>query len=235
LIVGNRTVGEARLKHAAFLSRDMKIGIIGAGHIGATAARLFVEAGHEIAIANSRGPETLTDLVSELGEQRARAGSVDEAAKFGDVVLVSIPFGRYKELPAEAFIGKIVIDSNNYYPDRDGHFEALDTDGTTSTEMLAEHLKGARIVKAFNTIWFEHLRTQGDKKLPVDERRAIFVAGNDEEAKQVVTHLIEEIGFAPVDTGDLGDGGRAQEPESAIYNRNLTAREAKALLQTQSH
>lgn len=212
----------------------MKIGVIGAGHIGGTAAKLFVDAGHEIAIANSRGPETLKDLVGELGE-RATAVTVEEAANFSDTVFVSIPFGKYKDLPADAFAGKIVIDSNNYYPDRDGHYKELDSDETTSTEMLAEHLKGARVVKAFNTIWFEHLRTQGDKNLPIGERRAIFVASDDDEAKEFVSGLIEEIGFAPVDTGDLEDGGRAQQPGSGIYNQNLTGGEAIAILQSESH
>ena len=96
--------------------------------------------------------------------------------------------------------------------------------------MLAEHLRGARVVKAFNTIWFEHLKTQGDVKLPIEERRAIFVAGDDAEAKKTVARLIEEIGFAAIDTGDLSDGGTAQQPEMAIYNRNLTASEAQAIL-----
>jgi predicted dinucleotide-binding enzyme len=207
----------------------MKIGIIGAGNIGANAAKLFAEAGHEIAIANSRGAETLKDLVAQIGE-KARAVSIEEAAKFGEIVFVSIPFGKYKTLPADAFDGKIVIDSNNYYPDRDGNFAELDENKTTSSEMLAEHLKGARIVKAFNTIWFEHLKTQGDTNLPVEERRAIFVAGNDADAKKNISKLIEEIGFAAIDTGNLRDGGMAQEPNSAIYNRNLTAHEAQAFL-----
>ena len=149
----------------------MKIGVIGAGHIGANAARLFVKAGHEVVIANSRGPETLAGLVSELGGS-TRAVTAPEAAAFGDVVFVSIPFGKYKDLPAGAFAGKIVIDSNNYYPERDGNFPDLDDGSTTSSEMLAEHLRGARIVKGFNTIWFEHLRSQGDTSLPVPERRA---------------------------------------------------------------
>ena len=212
----------------------MKIGIIGAGHIGATAAKLFVEAGHEIAIANSRGAETLQDLVGKLGEQ-AQAVSVEEAARFGEIIFVSIPFGKYKELPAEAFEGKIVIDSNNYYPERDGNFPELDEDKITSSRMLAAHLKGARIVKGFNTIWFEHLRTQGNRDLPIEERRAIFIAGDDAEAKKAAAKLIEEIGFGAVDTGDLADGGRAQQPGSAIYNRNLTAREANAILSSQAH
>jgi predicted dinucleotide-binding enzyme len=207
----------------------MKIGIIGAGNIGANVAKLFIKAGHEIAIANSRGAETLRDLVAEFGEN-TQAVSIEEAAKFGEIVFVSIPFGKYKTLPADAFDGKIVIDSNNYYPDRDGNFPELDDNKTTSSEMLAEHLKGARVVKGFNTIWFEHLKTQGDLSLPVEERRAIFIAGNDAEAKQKVAQLIEEIGFAAVDTGDLRYGGATQQPETAIYNRNLTAHEAEAVL-----
>lgn len=207
----------------------MKIGIIGAGNIGANAAKLFVKAGHEIAIANSRGAETLKDLVAELGEN-ARAVSIDEAARFGEIVFVSIPFGKYKTLPADGFDRKIVVDSNNYYPDRDGVFAELDDNKTTSSEMLAEHLRGARIVKGFNTIWFEHLKTQGNTDLPIEERRAIFIAGDDAEAKKAVAQLIEEIGFAAVDTGDLGDGGLTQQPETAIYNRNLTGSEAQAIL-----
>jgi 8-hydroxy-5-deazaflavin:NADPH oxidoreductase len=207
----------------------MKIGIIGAGNIGGTAAKLFVEAGHEIAVANSRGAETLEDLVRELGEN-AQAVSIKEAINFGEIVFISIPFGKYKTLPGEAFDGKIVIDSNNYYPDRDGNFAEIDEVKTTSSEMLAEHLRGARIVKGFNTIWFEHLKTQGDLNLPIEDRRAIFIAGDDAEAKKTIARLIGEIGFAAVDTGDLRDGGAAQQPETAIYNRNLTAREAQAFL-----
>ena len=207
----------------------MKIGIIGAGNIGANAAKLFIEAGHEIAIANSRGAETLADLVSGLGEN-ARAASIEEAARFGEVVLISIPFGKYKTLPAEVFDGKIVVDSNNYYPDRDGVFEEIDDNKITSSELLAEHLPGARLVKGFNTIWFEHLKTQGDANKPAEERRAIFIAGDDAEAKKIVSGLIEEIGFAPVDTGNLRDGGLTQEPGTAVYNQELTASDARALI-----
>jgi len=212
----------------------MKIGIVGAGNIGASAARLFVKAGHEVAIANSRGPETLTELVEELGGS-AKAVSVEEATAFGDVVFVSIPFGRYKDLPAAAFAGKIVIDSNNYYPERDGRFAEHDDGRTTSSEMLAQHLNGARVVKGFNTIWFEHLRTQGDTSLPVPERRAIFIAGDDEEAKNVVADLIESIGFAAVDTGGLAYGGASQQPGTAIYNRDITAREAEAIVGSEGY
>jgi predicted dinucleotide-binding enzyme len=108
----------------------MKIGIIGSGNIGATAAQLFVKAGHEVALSNSRGPETLRTLVEGLGEH-ARALSVEEAARFGDVVLVAIPLGKYRQLPAEAFYGKVVIDAGNYYPERDGQITVLDSDEMT--------------------------------------------------------------------------------------------------------
>src|SRR5213593_3748806 len=121
----------------------MRIGIIGAGHIGGTLAKLFVDAGHEVAVANSRGPETLASLVEQLGGG-AQAVTAADAARFGEIVVVSVPFGRYGELPTEDLAGKVVIDTNNYYPQRDGRFEALDSDGTTSSELLQEHLSGAR-------------------------------------------------------------------------------------------
>jgi predicted dinucleotide-binding enzyme len=212
----------------------MKIGIVGAGNIGANAAKLFAQAGHEIAIANSRGPETLKDLIDELGEN-AQAVRVEEAANFGEIVFVSIPLGKYKELPSDAFQGKIVIDSNNYYPERDGNYAELDADKTTSSELLQEHLRGARIVKGFNTIWFEHLKTQGNKDLPLEERRVIFIAGDDREAKKTVANLIEEIGFAAYDTGSLSEGGRTQQPGTAVYNRNLTLSEAAAVLGSEGY
>jgi predicted dinucleotide-binding enzyme len=123
----------------------MHIGLIGAGHIGGTLARLFVGAGHEVAVSNSRGPDSLAGFVGELGE-RARAVTPAEAATIGEVVVVSVPFGRYQQMPGEVLAGKIVIDTNNYYPDRDGHFPDLDNDLTTSSEMLQAHLAGARIV-----------------------------------------------------------------------------------------
>jgi predicted dinucleotide-binding enzyme len=207
----------------------MKIGIIGSGNIGATAARLFARAGHEVAISNSRGGEGLEVLTAELGGG-ARATDIEEAARFGEVVLVAIPFGKYEALPAEAFDGKVVIDAGNYYPQRDGAFDALDSGETTSSELVASHLRGARVVKGFNTIWFEHLAKQGDASLPLEERRAIFIAGDDAEAKRTVARLVEEIGFAAVDTGALGEGGRRQQVGAAVYNKELTAREAARVL-----
>lgn len=207
----------------------MKIGIIGSGNIGANAARLFVRAGHEVALSNSRGGEGLEELVAEL-RPRASATTIEDAARFGEVSLVAIPFGKFRELPAEAFGGKIVLDAGNYYPQRDGHFAELDNGQTTSSELLASHLRGARLVKGFNTIWFEHLATQGDTNRPLQERRAIFIAGDDKQAKETVARLVEEIGFAPFDTGPLHEGGRLQQPGTPVYNRELTAIQAAQIL-----
>jgi predicted dinucleotide-binding enzyme len=206
----------------------MKIGIIGAGMIGATVAKLFARAGHEVAISNSRGPESLDGLVAELGEH-AHAATVEDAAGFGDIVLLAIPWRTPEGLPrAETVAGKIVIDAMNPYTEKGEPFDLGDS--TTSSEEVLKRLPGARLVKAFNTIYFKHLQEQGRTDAPVDERRAIFVAGDDEEAKQIVSRLIEEIGFAPVDTGSLKEGGRRQQPNSDIYNRAITGREAKELL-----
>ena len=207
----------------------MKIGIIGAGNIGSNAARLFVNAGHEVVISNSRGPQTLEDLVEHLGDN-ATSGTVEMARDFGDIVFISIPLGRYAELPVDGWENKIVIDSNNYYPERDGQIAELDEGKTTSSELLEQHLPGARIVKGFNTIWFEHLKTQGNTKLPLEERRAIFIAGDDSGAKETVAKLIEEVGFAAVDTGFLHEGGKSQQPGTPIYNKALTAKEAAQTL-----
>ena len=210
----------------------MKIGIVGSGNIGATAARLFVKAGHDVTLSNSRGPETLKDLVAELGDH-ARAATVEEAALSGDVVLVAIPFGKYKALPPEAFYGKVVIDAGNYYPERDGQFAELDSGETTSSELMSAHLKGARLVKGFNTIYYVHLASQGDTSLPLEERRAIFIAGDDSGAKEIMAKLIEEIGFAAVDTGFLSEGGKRQQPGTAIYNQELSVKQAAKVLEAE--
>ncbi|HEX9984218.1 MAG TPA: NAD(P)-binding domain-containing protein [Thermoanaerobaculia bacterium] len=202
----------------------MNIGIIGAGHIGATVARLLIDAGHHIAISNSRGPETLRELVAGLGPQ-AKAVTPEEAARFGDVVLAAIPLREYTSLPAAELRGKTVIDANNYYPDRDGRIPELESGAKTSSELVAAHLEGAHVVKAFNTIWFEHLKTQGDKSAPVAKRRAIFISGDDAAAKATVSKLIEEIGFGPADLGSLRDSAR-QEPGAPLYNNPVTVEEA---------
>jgi predicted dinucleotide-binding enzyme len=203
----------------------MKIGIIGAGYIGGTMAHLCVEAGHEVALSNSRDPETLEPRVAELGPH-ARAMTAAEAARFGDLVLLAVPLKSYRDLPVEELRGKIVIDAMNYYPERDGQIAALDSGETTSSEMVAAHLPGARVVKAFNTIWFEHLQSKGRKNAPPDERRAIFIAGDDAQAKRAVAELITEIGFGAYDMGGLGEG-RRQQPGTPVYNRDLTVAEAR--------
>jgi predicted dinucleotide-binding enzyme len=191
----------------------MNIGIVGSGNIGATAARLFAEAGHEVAVSNSRGPETLERLVADIGP-RARASTVEEAADFGEAVLVAIPFFAYETLPTDLLAGKTVVDAMNYYPGRDGE---MDLDGLGSSELLARHLPDARIVKAFNTMYYETLGAGGRTDAPPGERLVLFVAGDDADAKVVVSGLIEEIGFTPVDVGTL-ENGRKQQPGSPIYN-----------------
>ena len=199
----------------------MDIGIIGAGNIGATAARLFAGAGHRVAVSNSRGPETLRGLVSEIGEN-ARAVTVEEAAGFGEVVVLAVPWSRREEgLPsAGLLVDKIVIDAiNPYTPD----FRIEDLGDDTSSEDIARRLPGARIVKAFNTMYYERLRDEGDTNAPAEDRLALFVAGDDAEAKAVVSRLSDDIGFAPVDTGSLREGGRKQQPGSSIYNIPLSA------------
>jgi hypothetical protein len=203
----------------------MRIGLIGAGHIGGTLARLFVGAGHEVAISNSRGPDSLGGLVSELGE-RARAVTPAEAAAIGEVVVVSVPFGRYEQVPAEALAGKIVIDTNNYYPNRDGHYSDLDNDSTTSSEMLQAHLVGARVVKAFNTLYARWLAEEG-RPTGASGRTAIPIAGDDPDAKRVVSRLVDQIGFDAVDLGGLAAGRRFQ-PGTAIYAKQLTRSQIEA-------
>ncbi|MGA2872869.1 MAG: NAD(P)-binding domain-containing protein [Candidatus Dormibacteria bacterium] len=206
----------------------MKIGIIGSGHIGGTLAQLLVGAGHQVAISNSRGPETLRETVAQLGAN-ARAVTAEEAAEFGEVAIVSIPFGRYRQLPAAALTGKIVIDTNNYYPARDGHFEQLDHDQSTGSELQQQYLAGARAVKAFNAIHWQSLAEMG--RPPGDPKRiAIPIAADDPEAKRVVAGLIDQIGFDPVDAGTLGVGGRKFQVGSAVYGQLHTAKELKSLL-----
>jgi hypothetical protein len=205
----------------------MKIGILGSGRIGAVAARLFVEAGHEIALSNSRGPESLREMVAKLGP-RAHAVTVDDAARFGEIVLLAVPWHLEEALPhPELLKGKIVIDAMNPYRPEGGFF---DLGGSTSSEIVLRRIPDVRLVKAFNTIYHEHLANRGRTEIPVHERHAIYIAGDDPKANQVVADLISQIGFAPVITGNLREGGRLQEPDSPIYNETFTAREAQPYL-----
>ncbi len=202
----------------------MRIGIVGAGHIGATCAELFVRAGHDVMLSNSRGPDSLSELARELGPTAA-TGTVEQAAGFGEPVVVAIPYGRYRALPAPPFSGKIVIDAMNYYPERDGE---VNFGSLTSSELVARHLKGARVVKSFNTMQYKTLGSKALPDRPLEDRLALYVAGDDRNAKAVVAHLIEEIGFAPFDTGSLYDGGLLQQPGSPVYTKDLTLRQARA-------
>lgn len=204
-----------------------RIGIIGAGMIGATTARLFVEAGHDVAVSNSRGPASLARLVADLGPG-ARALTPADAARWGDIVLLAVPWRAPEALPpADAVAGKIVIDAMNPYASNGG---PVDLGDSSASEETRKRLPGARLVKAFNTIWYKHLAERGRKDLPVEDRHAIFVAGDDEEAIGTVKKLIEDIGFGPVATGSLAEGGRRQQPDAPLYNKVLTVREARALL-----
>ena len=206
----------------------MRIGIIGAGHIGGTLAQRFNDAGHEVVVSNSRGPETLAGLVEGLGGG-AQAMTAVEAARFGDIVVVSVPFGRYRELPTQGVAGKVVIDTNNYYPGRDGQFEEPDSDRTTSSELVQAHLAGARVIKAFNAILWTRLRDDGSPAGD-SERVGIPISGDDEQAKQTVAELIDQIGFDPVDAGTLAEGGRKHQPGSPAYTDGLPTEELRARL-----
>lgn len=206
----------------------MQIGIIGAGRIGGTLARRFADAGHDVAVSNSRGPDTLRDLEAELGE-RGRVVTAADAARFGDVVVVSVPLKAIGDLPAGELAGKLVVDTNNYYPQRDGHVEELDEDRTTSTELLARRLDGARVVKAFNAIRWDVLRDRGAPAGSPD-RLAIPISGDDPAAKRAVTELIDSIGFDAVDAGGLADGGRKHQPGTPAYGVELHAGELRERL-----
>ena len=202
----------------------MRIGIIGAGHIGGTLAARFVAAGHEVAVSNSRGPETLAGLV-----EGAQPMTVGDAERFGEVVVVSIPLGRYREVPTDAVEGKVVIDTDNYYPQRDGHIPELDDDSTTSSELLQTHLPGARVVKAFNAIVWTKLRDDG-RPAGDPDRLGIPISGDDEQAKRTVAQLIDEIGFDAVDAGTLAEGGRRHQVGARAYTQGLPTAELRARL-----
>ena len=200
------------------------IGLIGAGHIGSQVARLAVKSGYDVVISNSRGPETLSALVDELGS-KARAATPLEAAKAGDIVVVTIPLKNYRSVPVEPVAGKIVIDTNNYYPQRDGHITELDNETTTTSELMQAHLPTSKVVKAFNHIYAAQLTTDG---LPAGtkNRRALVIAGNDREAKATVTHLLDQFGFDTVDAGPLSEGWRIQR-DTPGYGPRRTAEELR--------
>ncbi len=196
------------------------IGLIGSGNIGSTVARLAVEAGFDVVLSNSRGPETLSDLVAQLGP-RARAATAAEAAAAADIAVVTVPLKSYRQVPVEPLRGKVVIDTNNYYPDRDGHIAELDDESTTTSELLQAHLPDSHVVKGFNNIYVDHLavlsRPAGDP-----ERSTLTIAGQDASAKETVTAFLDAIGYDALDLGPLAEGWRVQRDTSAYVTPYAT-------------
>jgi predicted dinucleotide-binding enzyme len=199
----------------------MRIGIIGAGNIGGTLTRRLRALGHEVSVANSRGPETLRDLAAETG---ATPVSVKEAARAGELVIVTIPMKNVKELPPDLFKGTfenvVIVDTCNYYPrQRDGRIEEIE-EGLPESRWVAQQL-GSRVVKAFNNIYAEHLLKLGNRK-GTPGRIALPVAGDDPQAKATVMHLVDELGFDPVDAGGLDESWK-QQPGTPVYTADLDA------------
>jgi predicted dinucleotide-binding enzyme len=194
----------------------MQIGIIGSGNIGGTLARRFQELGHDVTLANSRGPQSLTDLAKETG---VTPGTVADAAAH-DVVVVAIPLKAVPDLPTDAFAGRVVVDTNNYYTRRDGTIAEIDG-GKTSARWVSEQLPGSRVVKVFNSIYSSHLQ---DKGVPpgTNGRIGLPVAADDAEAKRIVSDLVDQLGFDPVDAGSLDESWR-QEPGTLVYGTDLDA------------
>jgi 8-hydroxy-5-deazaflavin:NADPH oxidoreductase len=190
------------------------IGLIGAGHIGSQVARLAVAAGYDVVLSNSRGPETLSPLIAELGAH-ARAATPAEAAEAGDIVVVTIPLKAIDTVPAEPLAGKIVIDTNNYYPQRDGNISRLDNESVTSSALLQEHLKDSKVVKAFNHIYAAEL-TSHAQKAGTKNRRALSLFGDDADARATVAKLLDEFGFDTIDGGPLSESWRIQ-PGTPAY------------------
>jgi predicted dinucleotide-binding enzyme len=201
---------------------DMKIGIIGAGQIGGTLARRLAALGHEVSIANSRGPESLRGLASETG---ARPVTVNEAARAGDIVIVTIPMKNIPLLPPDLFEevsdNVVVVDTGNYYPQqRDGAIEPIER-GTTESRWVSQQLRRP-VVKAFNNIYAKHLLERGKPK-GAPGRIALPVAGDDKRAKDAVIRLLDELGFDGVDAGGLDDSWR-QQPATPVYGTDLDAK-----------
>jgi predicted dinucleotide-binding enzyme len=199
----------------------MKIGIIGAGNIGTALTRRFTAAGHQVFVANSRGPESLRDLAAETG---ATPVSARDAARSGEVVVVTIPEKNIPQLPRDLFADVpadvVVVDTGNYYPrQRDGRIEPIEA-GTTESRWVSQQL-GRPVVKAFNNIYAKHLQDLG-KPAGAPGRIALPVAGDDPAAKAVVLRLIDEIGFDGVDAGTLDDSWR-QQPGTPVYTTDLDA------------
>jgi predicted dinucleotide-binding enzyme len=190
------------------------IGLIGSGRIGSTVARLAIGGAHDVLLSNSRGPDTLRDVVSGLGRQ-ARAVTGEEAAMLGDLVVVAVPVKAYPLLPAAALAGKLVLDAGNYYPQRDGQLPKLDDKSLTSSEYLRRLLAGAEVVKVFNNIFFKHLLNLA-RPAGAADRSALPIAGDSAANKRAVTGFLQSIGYDRLDYGPLAESWR-QEPGQPVY------------------
>jgi 8-hydroxy-5-deazaflavin:NADPH oxidoreductase len=190
------------------------IGIIGSGSIGSGLARLAVAAGDDVMIANSRGPETLTELVTELGP-RAQAGTVEQTAGFGDLTILAVPLSAYGSLPLDLLSGRTVLSTGNYYPSRDGRIAELDSLNLTTAEYESRLLPGAVIVKAFNNIVAHHIPAL-TRPAGAQDRSGMALFGDSEDAKALVSDVVTGLGFDPVDAGTLAESWKT-EPESGAY------------------
>jgi predicted dinucleotide-binding enzyme len=189
----------------------MRIGIMGAGFIGRAVAQLGIAAGCEVMVSNSRGAETLREFTETVG---CKAGSVEQAIGFGDAVLIAVPFKNVWSIPADALAGNVVLDANNYYPDRDGRIAELDARTTTTSEMLARHLPRARVVKALNAILASDLVPDA-RPAGTPQRRALPIAGNRAAAKAIAAELLDRLGYDVVDAGPLSEGWRFERAKPA--------------------
>lgn len=200
------------------------IALIGAGHIGSQVARKAIETGYDVVVSNSRAPETLADLVAELGPRASAAWAADAAAA-GDIAMVAIPFGRIAEIDPAPLQGKIVLDANNYYFERDGRIARLDERSATTTGMLQEHLAHSRVAKAFNHIYSRHITTHG-KPAGTPGRRALATASDHDDARDFATRFYDEFGFDTVDLGRLAESWRV-ERDTPAYTAVETAAELR--------
>ena len=201
------------------------IGLIGAGNIGSNLARALVANGYQVVLSNSRGPATLADLVAELGPH-ARAATVVEAAEAADIAVVTIPLREIGKVPVAPLVGKIVIDTNNYYPQRDGQIPALDEESTTTAELLQVHLSGSKVVKAFNHIGAAQI-VQDAQPAGTPDRRALAVFSDFEDAAAAVAELVDAIGFDPVVVTPLSEGWRIQR-DTPGYGPHHNAEQLRA-------
>ena len=189
------------------------IGILGSGNLGATVARLAVLAGHDVVLSNSRRPETLWPLAAALGP-RARTGTPEDAAGAGDIVLVSVPLGRYRELPAAALSGRLVLDTCNYYPDRDGRIGELDDAQATTSGLIQQHLPDAQVVKVMNNIWFHHLGAAA-RPTAAPDRSTLPVASDHPSARAAAQDLVDQLGYDTYDAGALDGSWRFERDQPA--------------------